>query len=255
MDKRRPLIAGNWKMNLSFSECRALVRSIRNIMGEVEDRDVLVAPPFTYLGSVKEWIKDSDILLGAQNMHWEEGGAFTGEISASMLIDVGCTHVILGHSERRQFFGETNEIVNLKVKRAIQARLAPILCVGENLSQREEGITFDIVREQLEGSLASIVGKRDMPYNLSIAYEPVWAIGTGRTATPDQAQEVHEFIREWIWEKFTPEASQSIRILYGGSVKPENISDLMREPDIDGVLVGGASLKAELFIPIIKYDI
>ena len=254
MEKRIPIIAGNWKMHLNLASAKELIEEIKKTVMHTRDREVLVAPPFVYLISVREFIADSEIYLSAQNMHWDEKGAYTGEISASMLIEAGCTHVILGHSERRHLFGETDEFIDLKVKKAHQSGIKPILCIGEDLSQRENGETFEVIKSQLEGSLKSFIEQRTTPYDLIIAYEPVWAIGTGQTATPDQAQEVHCFIRQWIGDTFGRELSGKIRILYGGSVKPANISELMAQPDIDGVLVGGASLNAEQFIPIINYD-
>ncbi|MBW1997119.1 MAG: triose-phosphate isomerase [Deltaproteobacteria bacterium] len=253
MNERRPLIAGNWKMNLGLEETARLIRAIAEGIAGMEDVDVLVAPPFTSLYLAKKEIGDSGILLGAQNMHWEKGGAYTGEISASMLLDVGCTHVILGHSERRIHFNETSEMVDLKAGAAVEAGLSPIVCLGETLEEREGGKTFDIVTDQLEKSLNSFRVQKTLPLSVTIAYEPVWAIGTGRTATPPQAQEVHQYIRQWIEENFDKHISTKLRILYGGSVKPENAKDLMEMPDIDGALVGGASLKAELFLPIIRY--
>lgn len=253
-EKRRPFIAGNWKMNLSLVEAKNLINEIKKITPKVKDRDILVAPSFVYLFAVKEVIGNSGIYLGAQNMHWDENGAYTGEVSASMLIEAGCTHVILGHSERRHLFNEDDELINLKVRAALQKGLIPILCVGEDLKEREEGATFDVIRSQIEGSLKYFIQGGGVPNGLIVAYEPVWAIGTGHTATPEQAQKVHEFIREWMSDNFSPDFSMKLRILYGGSVKPENIRELMAEQDIDGVLVGGASLKAEQFIPIINYD-
>lgn len=253
MTKRIPLIAGNWKMNLSVDQSTALVKAIAAGIKDISGIDVLVAPPFTNLNAVREAIGDTKILLAAQNMHWEESGAFTGEISAQMLVEAGCTHVILGHSERRALFKENDEMINSKVKAAFPAGLIPIVCIGETLAERENGWTFDVIRNQLKGSLRCIIDDGSMPKSIILAYEPVWAIGTGRTATPDQAQEVHSFIRDWIRETFNKDTSDQVRILYGGSVKPDNISDLMSMPDIDGALVGGASLKADSFMGIIKF--
>ena len=254
MTHRKPLIAGNWKMNLSISEAVALVSKLRDEIKTMnEGPEVLVAPPFTSIGPVKEVIKDCPISLGAQNMHWEDSGAFTGEISGKMLMEIGCTHVILGHSERRHIFGETEDMINKKVNKACELGLTPILCIGETLEEREAGHTFDVLASQLRGSLASIVEKTLLPNDLIIAYEPVWAIGTGKTATPEQAQEAHQFVRDWVQETFGNESAQGLRILYGGSVKPDNAASLMAMPDIDGALVGGASLKAESFLGIIGY--
>jgi triosephosphate isomerase len=253
MNKRIPLIAGNWKMNLSLNESTALVRAIGQGISDIDGIDVLVAPPFTSLSVVKKALGDTRIFLAAQNMHWETGGAFTGEVSGRMLVEAGCSHVILGHSERRSLFKETNEMIDLKVKTALQTGLIPIICIGETLKERDEDKTFEVIREQLEGSLKTFTDKGEMPRSAILAYEPVWAIGTGRTATPDQAQEVHYFIREWINKGFDKDTAERARILYGGSVKPDNIKDLMSRPDIDGALVGGASLKADAFLEIIKF--
>lgn len=254
MIKRRHLIAGNWKMNLDVKESVKLVEDIASHIDDLDGIDVLVAPPFTNLGAVKRAIGNSGIKLGAQNMHWEMNGAYTGEISGQMLKEAGCTHVILGHSERRILFKETDELIDLKVKAAVVQGLIPILCIGETLEERENGKTFDVIKNQLDNSLLYL-RKNDsgMPVSTILAYEPVWAIGTGRTATREQAQEVHHFIRKWIKEEFDNETSAQVRILYGGSVNPDNISELMSQPDIDGGLVGGASLKADLFIKIMHF--
>jgi triosephosphate isomerase len=246
------MIAGNWKMNLNLKESAALARTILKETGEVEDVDVLIAPPFTGLAAAREAIAGSRIFLGGQNMHWESSGAFTGEISPFMLLDAGCSHVILGHSERRTLFGETNEMIDRKLGAALQAGLIPILCIGETLEEREEGRTFGVIEEQLRESMKGLVQKKSLPSSLLLAYEPVWAIGTGKTATPQQAQEVHSYIRKWLGETFDAVALK-IRILYGGSVKPDNISELMDMTDIDGALVGGASLKPQSFVPIVKF--
>jgi triosephosphate isomerase len=254
MEARTPLIAGNWKMNLDLNEAVDLVNAIVDRMEALEKVEVLVAPPFTALPAVKAAIGASRLFLGAQNMHWEMSGAFTGEISGGMLLEAGCTHVILGHSERRSLFKETNEVVDLKLKAAVQVGLIPIVCIGETLDDREAGRTFALIEEQLNGSLRNFREDGRMHPSAILAYEPVWAIGTGRTASPEQAQEVHSFIREWVTKHFGPEAGQAVRILYGGSVKPDNIRDLMSEPDIDGALVGGASLKAESFNHLIDFQ-
>ncbi len=253
MSERSPMIAGNWKMNLGLKESCDLVKSISEGIKDVNDIDVLIAPPFINIPAVKNAIGNSNILLSAQNMYYEKNGAFTGEVSPQMLIENGCSHVILGHSERRSLFGESSEIVNKKVEAAIKTGLVPILCIGESIKEREAGKTFDIIREQLEGSLTYFISKGSISLSTIFAYEPVWAIGTGLTATPEQAQEVHKFIRAWLKDKFGQESAEVIRVLYGGSVKPENASSLMSMQDIDGALVGGASLKAESFLGIIKY--
>ena len=248
------MIAGNWKMNLTIDESITLVKAIAAATGDLAGIDILVAPPFTNLALVKAAIGNAPILLGGQNMHWETGGAYTGEISGKMLMEAGCSHVILGHSERRTLFGEPSESIDLKVKSAVTAGLIPIVCIGETLEEREGGHTFDTIKTQLEASLKTFIGNRAMPSSTILAYEPVWAIGTGKTATPDQAQEVHHFIREWIGEFFDEDTAPSIRILYGGSVKPDNAGELLSKADIDGALIGGASLKADPFISIIKYQ-
>ncbi len=253
MSGRTPMIAGNWKMNLGIEESCGLVKSIGEGIKNVNNVDVLVAPPFINIPAVKDAIGGSSIILSAQNMHYESSGAYTGEVAPQMLVENGCTHVILGHSERRSIFGESSEMVNKKVEAAIQADLIPIVCIGETIEEREAGKTFDIIRAQLEGSLACFSSKGSIPASTIIAYEPVWAIGTGLTATPEQAQEVHLFIRNWLKENFNQESSDKIRILYGGSVKPDNAADLMSRADIDGALVGGASLKADSFLGIINY--
>lgn len=253
MPLRTPMIAGNWKMNLGVKESCDLVQAIANGIKDISDVDVLVAPPFINIPAVKDTIGESNILLSAQNMYFEKNGAFTGEISPQMLSESGCTHVILGHSERRSIFLETNELINKKVEAAIEADLIPIICIGETIEEREAGKTFDIIREQLEGSLKVFIGMGDIPASAVLAYEPVWAIGTGLTATPEQAQEVHQVIRHWLKDQFGQESSGKIRILYGGSVKPDNAAELMSMPDIDGALVGGASLKAEPFLGIINF--
>ncbi|NNG07321.1 MAG: triose-phosphate isomerase [Desulfobacteraceae bacterium] len=253
MTDRIPLIAGNWKMNLTLMEGASLVKSIRDGIQGLDGVEVLVAPPFTALATVKGIIGDAKILLAAQNMHWEQSGAYTGEMSPLMLLEAGCTHVILGHSERRMHFQETDEMIDLKANAALQARLTPVICIGETLQEREADQTFEVLKKQLDGSLKGCIDRKTLPFSTILAYEPVWAIGTGRTATPDQAQEVHRFVREWIAETFGRETAVLIRILYGGSVKPDNAKDLMSRPDIDGALVGGASLKADSFIPIIRF--
>lgn len=253
MFERRPLIAGNWKMNLSINESVALINGIADGIEDLEDVDVLVAPPFTSLVAVRQAIGNSKIFLAAQNMYHETSGAYTGEVSGRMLQEVGCTHVILGHSERRTLFNETSQAIDLKVKASSVLGLIPIICIGETLEEREEGRTFDVIKQQLDESLKNFKVDQLMLPSTILAYEPVWAIGTGKTATPDQAQEVHAFIRKWIEENFNPGTANQVRVLYGGSAKPDNIAELMAQPDIDGALVGGASLKADLFVPMIRF--
>ena len=253
MKDRKPLMAANWKMNLSLDEARDLLIRIKKTEIDFNMVDVLVAPPFTTLQLANELLDGTDILVAGQNMHWEERGALTGEISALMIKEAGCSHVILGHSERRTLFFETSEIINQKVDAAIIAGLIPIVCIGETLKEKEEKKTFDIIRDQLNESLKFFCQKRSLPAKLILAYEPVWAIGTGRTATPEAAQEVHFFVRRWLGENFDHAIGEAIRILYGGSVKPENIKELMFQPDVDGALIGGASLEPDSFLSIIRF--
>lgn len=251
MATRVPLIAGNWKMHGAGPQAVALAEGIKAGAAEVSGREVLVAPPFTAIESVARVLKGSRVLLGGQNLHWEPQGAFTGEVSGPMLRDAGCTHVIIGHSERRQYFGETDESVAKKVASALVHGLVPIVCVGESLEERDAGRTLAVVERQLRHGLpqgnAAAIGA------VVIAYEPVWAIGTGQVATPEQAQEVHGFIRRTLSGLGGAEAAQACRILYGGSVKADNIDILMRQADIDGALVGGASLQVESFVRIVKF--
>jgi len=253
MRNRKPLMAANWKMNLSLDEARDLLNGIKSATIDFNRVDVLVAPPFTTLHLAQTILTETDIRIAGQNMHWESGGAFTGEISPLMLKEAGCGYVILGHSERRTLFFETSETVNQKVDAAIEAGLIPIVCIGETLKQREDKKTFDIITTQLNESLKTSFKKRNLPQSVIIAYEPVWAIGTGKTATPEMAQEVHLFIRRWLIENFGHNTGETIRILYGGSVKPDNINKLISQPDIDGALIGGASLKADTFLSIIRF--
>jgi triosephosphate isomerase len=249
--KRRPIIAGNWKMNKTKAEARDLASKLAPLVSEVKDREIVLAPTFTSLQTVGEAIKGTNMVLAAQNMHWEDKGAFTGEISAEMLLDLGCKYVIIGHSERRQYFGETNETVNKKVKQALIKGLLPIMCVGETLAEREAGSLNEVISRQVAGGLKDI-GAEDMK-KVVIAYEPVWAIGTGKTATPEQANEVHSLIRQKVRELYSAEISEGLRIQYGGSVTPDNVSSLMAKPDIDGALVGGASLKPESFAALVNF--
>ena len=249
---RIPLIAGNWKMNLTREEAKDLAQKIKDGIDLTLKHEVLLAPSFTNLETVKKVIKETKILLAAQNMFWEEKGAFTGEVSPIQLKDIGCNYVIIGHSERRNIFGETDEIINKKIKSALKNEINVIMCIGETLTERETGKTYEVLRKQLENGLKEI--DKNSISKIVIAYEPVWAIGTGKTATPTQAEEAHMFIREKIKDLYDRDISDKIRILYGGSVKAENIDDLMAQKNIDGVLVGGESLKADKFLRIIHYQ-
>ena len=249
---RLPFIAGNWKMNKTVEESLDLVKQLKASLSGIEEVEVAVAPPFTALHVVESELKDSSIRLAAQNVFWEEKGAYTGEISPVMLKDLGCHYVIIGHSERRQHFGETDETVNRRIKASISKGLKVIFCVGETLDEREGSRTFSVIGRQVEGGLKDL-GEEEIN-GLVIAYEPVWAIGTGKTATPQQAEEVHQFIRRKLEGLYSKEVSERIRILYGGSVTPENIKGLMKEEDIDGALVGGASLKADTFSRIVRFE-
>ncbi|RMG60590.1 MAG: triose-phosphate isomerase [Deltaproteobacteria bacterium] len=248
---RRPIIAGNWKMHKTARETAEFAEAFIPRIADVRDVEVVIAPPYTSIATLAEKARGTNLRVGAQNMHQEDQGAFTGEISAPMLKELGVEYVIIGHSERRAYYGETDEGVNLKVKKALASGLTPIMCVGETLEEREKDATADVVRLQVEEGLKGVVpgdGEK-----LVIAYEPVWAIGTGKTATPDQAQEVHSLIRKILGKLFGEETAKKVRILYGGSVKPENIASLMAQEDIDGALVGGASLKVDSFEKIVKY--
>jgi triosephosphate isomerase len=248
---RRKLIAGNWKMYKTTAEAVALVEEIKKGASGAPS-DVLVAPPYTSLVAVVGAAKGSPVAVAAQNMHFEREGAFTGEVSAAMLKDLGVTHVVLGHSERRQYFAETDEGVAKKTKAALDNGLTPISCLGETLAEREAGRTMDIVKRQLDAILGAVTA--DEAKRVVIAYEPVWAIGTGKVATPEQAQEVHAFIRLRIGAVHGKAVADALRILYGGSVKPDNVRGLMALPDVDGALVGGASLKADSFLKLVHYD-
>jgi triosephosphate isomerase len=247
---RTKVIAGNWKMFKTNEEAQEMVLALKAKVNNVQKAKMIVCPPFTALESVAKTLNGSSIGVGAQNMHWEKQGAFTGEISADMIVGTRAAYVILGHSERRQYFGETEETVNKKLKAALAAGLLPIVCVGETLDQREQGITNDIVGTQLEGALAGISAE-DME-KIIIAYEPVWAIGTGKTATPDQAQEMHAFIRSVLANLYSQTLADTIILQYGGSVKPGNASELLSQKDVDGALVGGACLEADSFNGIIQ---
>jgi triosephosphate isomerase len=247
---RKPIIAGNWKMYKTAAEAAALVNEVKREVASVKAVEIVVCPPFTALAAASSALQNCNIQLGAQNVHWEKEGAFTGEISAPMLKELFVRYAIVGHSERRQFFGETNEGVNKRAKAAMAREIRPIVCVGETLGQRESGQTEAVVRDHVTGALAGF-SKDDM-VEAVIAYEPVWAIGTGRNATPAQAQEVHAFIRELLASMFDAQAAAKVRIQYGGSVKPANAKELLGQPDVDGALVGGASLKAADFAAIVK---
>jgi len=248
---RTPLIAGNWKMYKTIPEAVETVEQLKEAIKDVSSREVVIAPSFVCLFPVAEVIRRSNIALASQNVFWEDEGAYTGEISPAMLRSGGCTYTIIGHSERRQYFGETNESVNKKSKKSLEGGLKVIVCIGESLEERDNKNTFSILRTQIEGGLRGLTA--DQMREVVIAYEPIWAIGTGKTATADQAEEVHQFIRNQIGEKQGKELSEKTRILYGGSVKPDNIDELMAKKNIDGVLVGGASLKVESFARIVKF--
>lgn len=247
---RKIIIAGNWKMFKTSFEAIELVNELKRTLADVSEVDVVICPPFTSLSEIKDLLIDTNIGLGAQNLHWEDSGAFTGEIAAPMIKSVGGQYVIIGHSERRQFFGETDATVNKKIKAALKHGLIPIVCVGEVLAEREANKTFEVIKTQLDGAFNGYTAQE--MEGIVIAYEPVWAIGTGKTATPAQAQEVHKFIREWILRKFDAAVAAKVRIQYGGSVKPENTAELIAQLDIDGALVGGASLKADSFTAIVN---
>ena len=252
MSKRKPLMAGNWKMYKTAPEAVELVNGLKKNLADVKDREALVCVPFTDLQAVAQVLKNSNIAYGAQNMHWESKGAFTGEISPVMLKDAGCKYVIIGHSERRQYFGETDETVNKKMKAAFAAGIVPIVCIGETLQEREKNITLQVIEKQVKGGLVGLTPEQ--AGTVVIAYEPVWAIGTGKVATPQQAEEVHASIRKLYGQLYGVDAAEAVRILYGGSMKPDNVSELMKQPDIDGGLIGGASLEVDSFTKIVKYQ-
>ncbi len=247
---RKLVIAGNWKLNKTNLEAIELVTLLKRELNEVVEVEIVVCPTAIALSDVKDVLNESNIGLGAQNVYWEDSGAYTGEISAPILKSLGVQYVIIGHSERRQYFGETDETVNKRIKAALAHHLTPIACVGEVLQEREDDKTFEVIEKQCRGGFAGLTAEEIA--QIIIAYEPVWAIGTGQTATPDQAQEVHKFIRELLAKLYDSDVAQTIRIQYGGSVKPENSAELMSQPDIDGALVGGASLNAESFSGIVK---
>jgi triosephosphate isomerase len=248
---RRPVIAGNWKMYKTQAETRAYFAAFAPLVARSTHCDIVIAPPFTALAAAVEAARGTAIQVAAQNLHWEAEGAFTGEISPRMLVEAGCVAVIIAHSERRQYFGETDEGANKKVKAALASQLTPILCVGETLAEREGARTVEVLERQFRGGVAALTGAEFS--RIILAYEPVWAIGTGRTATPELAAEAHWFLRQQAAAVFTPERAAGLRILYGGSVKPDNIKGLMAQVEIDGALVGGASLQAEAFASIVNF--
>lgn len=246
---RTPIIAGNWKMNKTIYEALELIRAIKS--GLKNDVEAVVCVPFTALSQVKKETEGTELKVGAQNMHWEESGAFTGEISPLMLKEIGVDYVIIGHSERRQYFGETDEIVNKKIKAAIKHNINPIICVGETLEQRDKNIHKELVESQILKALDGIDIEKII--KIVVAYEPIWAIGTGKTATSEEANDMILFIRNILRNKYGQEIAEKVRIQYGGSVKPSNITEIMSQSDIDGALVGGASLKADEFIKLIRF--
>ncbi len=242
---RKPFIAANWKMNKTVEETESFINDFLPMVKDITDVDILIAPPFTSLGAASRLLKASNVMLAAQNVYYEESGAYTGEVSPAMLLSAGCSCVIIGHSERRQFFSETDEIVNKKIKLARKNGLDVILCMGESLEERESSRTFEVLDKQLTGSLEGV--SLD---NVTIAYEPIWAIGTGKTATKEQANEAHAHIRNWL--RKNKDNADNVRIQYGGSVKPDNVVELMSQPEVDGALVGGASLKPDSFAALVK---
>jgi len=246
---RTPVVAGNWKMYKTARQAAETVRSLAGLVTGVQGVEVVICPPFTALAAAVEAAKGSLVAIGAQDCHWEKEGAFTGEVAVPMIADLGCSHCIVGHSERRQFFGETDAAVDKKVDAVLAQGLSCIACVGETLAEREAGQTFAVLERQVRGGLTRHLTSP----RLVIAYEPVWAIGTGKTATPAQAQEAHAFIRGVVAQAANPAAAQGVRILYGGSVKPDNIAAIMAQPDVDGGLVGGASLDAASFAKIVRF--
>ncbi|NOS35183.1 MAG: triose-phosphate isomerase [Deltaproteobacteria bacterium] len=248
----KPFIAGNWKMNGTTEEAERLIKGLKEALGGVDSTEVAVAPPYISLQLVGKLLEGTPIKLAAQDLYWEESGAFTGEISPAMLKDVGCEYVIIGHSERRHIMNETDEMVNRKLASALRGGLKPILCVGETLDERERGEAFTVVKRQVAEGLKGVLPAQMR--EVTIAYEPVWAIGTGKTATPDEAEEIHSTIRKLLHDTYDRESLQDTRILYGGSVKADNVDTLMAQPNIDGALVGGASLKADDFARIVKFQ-
>lgn len=247
---RRPIIAGNWKMNKTIQESVDMAIGLKRKFYTFAQADIVICPPFTALTKVNDEIINSSIMLGAQDVYWEKEGAFTGEISLDMLKDVGCRYVIAGHSERRTLFGETDSDVNKKLKAILKYGMVPIMCIGEKLEERDNGLTYEVLERQLSKGLKNLV--KDKVVRIIIAYEPVWAIGTGRTATPHEAQDAHKYIREFIEKLYDKESAIKLRIQYGGSVKPDNIAQLMAQEDVDGALVGGASLDVNSFTEIVE---
>ena len=250
--QRKPLIAGNWKMHLTIQEAVALAKKVAASSQGLEDREVMIAPAATALAAVAEAVRTSPVVIAGQNVAWKEQGAYTGEISPLMLKDAGAKMAIIGHSERRHIFGEDNGMINQRLIGALTHGIIPILCIGETLDEREEGLTWEVLREQVRGGLEGV--SREQAADVVLAYEPVWAIGTGKTASREQAQEAHQFIRGLIEELYQKKLAEQMRILYGGSVKPDNVDDLMRMPDVDGALVGGAALEADSFDRIIHFS-
>ena len=248
---RRPLLAGNWKMHLSLGEAVALARALASSCGHCTDREVMIAPAFTALAAVTESVRGSGLCVGAQNVAWEREGAFTGEVAPPMLTDLGVDMAIVGHSERRQIFGEDDAMINRRLLGALAGNIRPVLCIGETLAEREAGHTFQVLESQTRLGLTGVDGGQMS--EVVLAYEPVWAIGTGKTASKEQAQEVHAFVRQLLATIFEKNIASTVRILYGGSVKPDNIDALMAQPDIDGALVGGAALTAESFERIVHF--
>lgn len=249
---RKPMIAGNWKLHKTIPEAIELVSALKNDLADKTDVDIVVAPVFTSLASVAAVLKDSSIALAGQNCYFENSGAFTGEVSPTMLKDAGCSHVILGHSERRQIFAENDDLINRKVKAALAAGLTPIFCIGETLEERESDEMMDVLQRQVTVGLGGL--SEEQALKIVVAYEPVWAIGTGKVASGEQAQEAHAFVRGLLAGLFNSDIAEQVRILYGGSVKPDNVDGLMAQTDIDGTLVGGASLKATDFIRIARFE-
>jgi triosephosphate isomerase len=248
---RRLFVAGNWKMNLTLSQGQSLATAVaKDVAASAKTVDVAVCPAFPYLLPIRDAIAGSGVMLGAQNAYFAAPGAFTGEIALDMLLDCGCQWVILGHSERRQFFGDTDALVNQKLLATLAKGLGAIVCVGELLAERQGGKTEAVLETQLSGGFANVAA--EAMSGVVVAYEPVWAIGTGVTASPDQAESAHQFIRNWLAKRYTPQIAESVRIQYGGSVKPDNALELLSQPNVDGALVGGASLKAEQFVPILQ---
>lgn len=252
MSHRTPLIAGNWKLHKTGSQAVESAVQLKQLVGDASDVEIMIAPTFTALHQVAQVLKGSNIAVGSQNLYWERQGAFTGEISPEMIVDAGCSHAIIGHSERRQLFNETDATVNRRIQAATSVNLIPVFCIGESESQREAGETFSVLDKQVRDGLKDCVF--DDPAGLVVAYEPVWAIGTGKTATREQAQEAHERIRSLFETLFGKPLASAVRILYGGSVKPDNVQALMEMPDVDGALVGGASLDPETFSKLVLFN-